>query len=64
MNQDEIRAALNDICGEIEEYASKLAGISGVYSDYWLVAIRDWVHDDEMEEKVLNWATTHLSSEV
>lgn len=59
MKQDTVREELDKICSEIEDEASKIAGISGVFSDYWLVGIRDWVEDDEMEEKVLAWATTH-----
>lgn len=54
--REEINAALNDICGEIEAYAAKVAGIEMVFSDYWLVSIRDWVDGDEPEEKVLRWA--------
>lgn len=50
---------LNDICEVIEEHAAKVAGITMVMSDYWLVGISDWVQDDQQEEQVLDWAAKH-----
>lgn len=43
------------ICSEIEESCAKIAGISGVMSDYWLVNLTDWARDDENEEEMHAW---------
>lgn len=45
------------ICQEIEDGCSKIAGISGVFSDFWLVSLSDWAQDDKQEEEMLQWIT-------